>query len=79
MGVTGARTYFYRDEALCDENLQHFIDGIDAVSGKRTLCSTGMPTLHVSCIPLLSISIPVHDFLFSVRWLSDKDRLNGEL
>jgi hypothetical protein len=35
--VTSARTYFYEDEHVCDENLNHFIQGIDAVSGKDTL------------------------------------------
>jgi len=32
--VTSARTYFYKDEAMCDDNLKHFLDGVDAVSGE---------------------------------------------
>ena len=31
--VISARTYFYKDESHCDENMQNFITGIDAVSG----------------------------------------------
>ena len=31
--VVSARTYFYEDERMCDENLQHFLQGIDAVTG----------------------------------------------
>ena len=30
--VTSARTYFYEDEHVCDDNVKHFIEGIDAVS-----------------------------------------------
>lgn len=30
--VTAARTYFYEDEQLCDENVEHFIEGIESVS-----------------------------------------------
>lgn len=32
--VTSARTYFYKDEEMCDDNVKHFIEGIDAVSSK---------------------------------------------
>jgi len=31
--VTSARTYFYEDEHVCDNNVTHFIDGIDTASG----------------------------------------------
>ena len=31
--VTSARTYFYEDEHVCDDNVTHIIDGINTVSG----------------------------------------------
>lgn len=31
--VIAARTYFYEDEEACEENMQSFLNGIDAVSG----------------------------------------------
>jgi len=34
--VTSARTYFYEDEHACDNNVTHFIDGINTVSGHHS-------------------------------------------
>ena len=35
--VVTARTYFYEDEEACEENLENFMQGIDAVSGRFSI------------------------------------------
>ncbi|ELU07760.1 hypothetical protein CAPTEDRAFT_221342 [Capitella teleta] len=63
--VMSARTYFYKDEAMCDENLQHFINGIDAVSGATN--ATGFAAVKLTALGRPQFLLQLSEVLARVR------------
>lgn len=75
-GVTGAHTYFYADEAKCDQHMETFLRCIDASSE----CSTcpGQPHCAGDCkdlsgppppyLPAQGLTVRLTLFLWFFRW-----------
>lgn len=63
--VTSARTYFYKDEEMCDENLEHFLNGIDAVSG-ATL-GTGFSAIKLTALGRPQLLLQLSEVLTRIR------------
>ncbi|ESO00677.1 hypothetical protein HELRODRAFT_82857 [Helobdella robusta] len=63
--VISARTYFYEDEKQCDENMQHFIRGIDAVSGATN--ATGFAAVKLTALGRPQFLLQLSEVLVRVR------------
>jgi len=63
--VTSARTYFYKDEEMCDDNMQHFLQGIDAVSGATN--ATGFSAIKLTALGRPQFLLQLSEVLTRVR------------
>ncbi|KAK3084169.1 hypothetical protein FSP39_009386 [Pinctada imbricata] len=70
-GVVSARTYFYEDEAKCDENTETFIKCIDAVAGATT-DNTGFVAIKMTALGRPQFLLQLSDVLVSYRKFFEK-------
>ncbi|XP_074641976.1 proline dehydrogenase 1, mitochondrial-like [Tubulanus polymorphus] len=65
--VTGARTYFYEDEAKCDKTMEIFLRSIDAVSGSTQ--STGFAAIKLTALGRPQFLLQMSEALVEMRRL----------
>jgi proline dehydrogenase len=63
--VTAARTYFYEDEHACDDNVRHFIEGIEAVSTATN--KTGFAAIKLTALGRPQFLLQLSAVLTAVR------------
>ncbi|XP_029652982.1 proline dehydrogenase 1, mitochondrial-like isoform X1 [Octopus sinensis] len=68
--VFEARTYFYKDEADCDENMNIFLNCIDAVSGATD--GSGFAAIKLTALGRPQLLLQMSEVLVSTRAMFDK-------
>ncbi|GAB1599583.1 proline dehydrogenase 1, mitochondrial-like [Argonauta hians] len=68
--VFEARTYFYKDEADCDENMNIFLNCIDAVSGATD--GSGFAAIKLTALGRPQLLLQMSEVLVSTRAMFDR-------
>lgn len=68
--VFEARTYFYKDEEACDENMNIFLNCIDAVSGATD--GSGFAAIKLTALGRPQLLLQMSEVLVSTRAMFDK-------
>ncbi|XP_052073864.1 proline dehydrogenase 1, mitochondrial-like isoform X2 [Mytilus californianus] len=75
--VVSARTYFYDDEAKCDDNMNIFLQCVDAVSGSTK--STGFVAIKLTALGRPQFLLQLSDLLVTTRNLFEKFAGEGDI
>jgi len=67
--VIAARTYFYEDEEACEENMENFLRGIDAVSGVTN--ATGFAAIKLTALGRPQLLLQLSEVLTRLRQFYD--------